>query len=182
MRTKAYSTRLRYEDELDEAIIQILDEIENNDEDPGEWLREAARMRLELASRPVAEQPADNLAVFTLFTDQEATGLEHVVQRLFEAMSDEQKTAYIQEAIRMRVAIETDAPAYFINRWNQQQGSQEASLPADGHERLSTVSEVPLIALEKDGGQPPPETQEDGLSLYRNALAALMRLEMMERA
>ncbi|MFD2328744.1 hypothetical protein ACFSR7_05725 [Cohnella sp. GCM10020058] len=178
MRTKAYSTRLRFEDDLDEEIILLLDGIDANGDDPGEWLREAARMRIQPEEDIVEREAQSAAAPFSYKTGEDPIDL--IVQRVLDSFTDDEKSTYVREAIQMRVAIESHAPSFFVGRLQEQM-------------RMSNRGEVPddqsLPGLNGDSYQqfeyesdPEPEPYDDGFNLYREALPGLLRLEAVERA
>lgn len=195
MRTKAYSARFKYEDELDEEIILKLDEIDDQELDPGEWIREAARMRLlaeqkemeqlekldelvELDEVLIEKDPNDGIpgAFRYQMTDAESP-IERLANGILIQLTEEEQMKYIRDAIEMRVAIESHAPAYFIDRFQSMASDSPGWLETaidrsdDGNHHIDTesASEVKI------------EAYDDGFSLYRDSLPALLRLEMMDR-
>lgn len=158
MRTKAYSMRLQYGDEHDEALMILLDEIDLHDEDSGEWLRDAAKEKLIASSQQKSAQtevlPFTTDQVIPFFLDWKDNGLPGMVKKLLISMSQENLISWIREAISMRVAIETNAPEYFMNRWKDPTligiGNSQEYIP-EAEDKLAVYRRAVPLILDKVG-------------------------------
>lgn len=207
MRTKAYSTRLRVGDDLDEEIILRLDDLDQQGEDSGEWLREAARMRIlaestqEIESAPVKEVAvADPISLFSNLSNSEEA-IDLAIEAIFNHLTEEQKLNYMRKALEYRVAKK------FVDIWTQSEkkntqneegvdrantnAASDVFLPNEGTNRevhleaLQGAPEGPGSDLDEAAAQGssegPIENLDDGFGVYREALPDLLRLELMER-
>ncbi|MDQ6422637.1 hypothetical protein RB620_24700 [Paenibacillus sp. LHD-117] len=155
-KTKVYSTRLSFEEELDKMAMDILDSLDqasNGTEGfrTTHWIREAVLLRVEMQRFMLKETGnelhpkqyedlkswllhlAEPVPVETKEVKDPLQGLDpaqvldgQVGQHLGQ-MDEEHKQTWMLDAVRMRFAIEHHAPAYFINQY---QNNQAASVAA----------------------------------------------------
>ncbi|MFD0591048.1 hypothetical protein ACFQZE_23920 [Paenibacillus sp. GCM10027627] len=176
-KTKVYSTRLIFEEDLDKKAMDILDSLDQEENGTvgfrtTHWIREAVLLRVEMQLFMLKEtgselhpkqyedlkswllhlaEPAEMKEPLDPLQGLDPThALDEQVVRHLSQMNEEQKQSWMLDAVRMRFAIEHHAPTYFINQYQSRPvANVEAPVTYSEIEDPGLLQEVAAASVEE---------------------------------